>query len=277
MEFVKNLNAAKKNIRYLWDKRQSNLDAENEAASTLIVNGVKYAAFVDEGVLYCGPSRFVGYENNSLDKHSSNYLRHGNLTDKRLSEIFGSPPKPNSLLDSILVSACSDVGMTMSKKSRSYWWDSTLGDLLCLEPKPGDLPKTAVGKTRLAIIKQRIGQEKFRDAVRDHWNEKCAISSLDLLKVLQACHIKPWAESNEIEKVDHFNGLLLSPNLHTLFDGGLITIDSRGKVLVSRRLSRLQRKSLGLENIGVVNLEAGHEKYLRNHRRKFDKLNRSGD
>ena len=40
--------------------------------------------------------------------------------------------------------------------------------------------------------------------------------------ILIASHIKPWRVSNNNERLDVYNGLLLLPNLDKLFDKGYI-------------------------------------------------------
>jgi putative restriction endonuclease len=53
------------------------------------------------------------------------------------------------------------------------------------------------------------------------------------LPVLEAAHIRPYAEGGE-HRVD--NGLLLRRDLHTLFDRGYITVTPELKLEVSKRL-----------------------------------------
>ena len=42
-------------------------------------------------------------------------------------------------------------------------------------------------------------------------------------RLLIASHIKPWAASDDIEKIDSQNGFILSPLYDKLFDRGFIT------------------------------------------------------
>jgi predicted restriction endonuclease len=51
--------------------------------------------------------------------------------------------------------------------------------------------------------------------------------------VLRSGHIKPWAASDVQEKVDHFNGLLMIPNLDAVFNEGLISFRDDGRIIVS--------------------------------------------
>lgn len=83
------------------------------------------------------------------------------------------------------------------------------------------------------ITKHRLGQGAFRVAVTDAYNRRCAITGEKTLPVLEAAHIKPFAEDgpNSVN-----NGLLLKSDFHTLFDDGYITIDNDYRIDVSKRL-----------------------------------------
>ncbi len=70
---------------------------------------------------------------------------------------------------------------------------------------------------RDAIIKARIGQGGFMQKLIIKYG-KCRVCGMDDEKLLIASHIKPWAISNDKEKLDDNNGLLLCPNHDALFD-----------------------------------------------------------
>ena len=92
-------------------------------------------------------------------------------------------------------------------------------------------PEMMYGKS--VLMKVRLGQGAFRVLVTDAYNRKCAISGEKTLPVLEAAHIKPYAESGP-----HFisNSLLLRSDLHKLFDSGYLTITQNLKVEVSKRI-----------------------------------------
>lgn len=84
------------------------------------------------------------------------------------------------------------------------------------------------------LVAPRLGQRSFRALVTDAYNYRCAISKERTLPVLQAAHIRPYAEGGLHELS---NGLLLRSDLHTLFDQHYLTIDPHKKtLLVSRRI-----------------------------------------
>lgn len=82
-------------------------------------------------------------------------------------------------------------------------------------------------------VRHRLGQGGFRVAVTEAYGRRGAITAERILPVLQASHIKPYAESgpNRIE-----NGLLLRADLHILFDRGYLTVTTDHRVEASRRL-----------------------------------------
>lgn len=84
---------------------------------------------------------------------------------------------------------------------------------------------------RRAIVNARIGQGDFRDKLMRYWEKACAVTGCGLL--LKASHIKPWSCSNNEERLDEYNGLLLVPNLDSAFDAGIISFDPKGKILIS--------------------------------------------
>lgn len=83
------------------------------------------------------------------------------------------------------------------------------------------------------VTKHRIGQGAFRVAVADAYQRRCAITGEKTLPVLQAAHIKPYAQDGPHQVS---NGLLLKSDFHTLYDDGYITVDTDYRVNVSKRL-----------------------------------------
>lgn len=68
-----------------------------------------------------------------------------------------------------------------------------------------------------------------------NYDNKCAVSGLNLPELLVASHIIPWAE-NEKERLNPENGICLSSLYDSAFDQGLISFDDDYKMIVSTRL-----------------------------------------
>ncbi len=69
----------------------------------------------------------------------------------------------------------------------------------------------------------RRGQHQFRQKLMEAYQEQCAFTGYFGKEALEAAHIVPFcgADSNHIS-----NGLLLRADVHTLFDLGLIVVDT---------------------------------------------------
>ena len=69
--------------------------------------------------------------------------------------------------------------------------------------------------------------------VMDEYLRKCAITGEKTLPVLEAAHIQPYSE-NGPHKI--CNGIFMRSDLHTLFDGGYMTLTKEFNVEVSKRI-----------------------------------------
>jgi hypothetical protein len=82
------------------------------------------------------------------------------------------------------------------------------------------------------LAKSRRGQGKFRENVMKI--EKCCrVTRLTDSDFLIASHIKPWRHSDNRERLDGANGLMLTPNVDRLFDRGLISFSKSGELLIA--------------------------------------------
>jgi len=79
----------------------------------------------------------------------------------------------------------------------------------------------------------RIGQGTFKVMVTEAYHRRCAITGEKTLPVLEAAHIKPYAQ-NGPHMIN--NGLLLRKDVHALFDRGYMTINEELQIEVSKRI-----------------------------------------
>jgi putative restriction endonuclease len=137
------------------------------------------------------------------------------------------------------------------------------------ELQPGALvmgtPAPRYGEAML--IRPRLGQGSFRIMVTDAYGRACAVTGEHSLPVLEAAHIRPYADEGPHEVS---NGLLLRTDIHRLFDKGYVTISPDHRFLVSRRLKdeyengktyyalhgkSIQLPKLAADRPGAANLE----------------------
>ena len=124
---------------------------------------------------------------------------------------------------------------------------------------------------REATVRQRVGQNLFREGLLALWGGRCAITGLDAPELLRASHAKPWADSSDTERLDVFNGLLLAAHWDAAFDSGLITISTSGHVVPSAALSDSTIEVLRLTEDFCIRLQPQHEPYLSWHRERVFK------
>jgi putative restriction endonuclease len=83
------------------------------------------------------------------------------------------------------------------------------------------------------LIHPRLGQGVFRIAVTDVYQRRCAVTRERTLPILDAAHIRPYAEGGGHNVT---NGLLLRTDIHRLFDLGYVTVSTDGRFEVGKRL-----------------------------------------
>jgi hypothetical protein len=118
------------------------------------------------------------------------------------------------------------------------------------------------------IIKSRIGQSAFKKALLTI-EKKCRLCGVRDERFLVASHIKPWSESNNQERLDVNNGLLLCPNHDALFDKRYISFDETGKVMVKKSLDATTKMFLNISDNMRINLDERQQIYMKWHREKF--------
>ena len=122
---------------------------------------------------------------------------------------------------------------------------------------------------RRGLVTSRVGQGWYRQEILKKWGNKCSITGCSLTEILISSHIKGWSESNEDERLDPNNGILLSPNIDSLFDKHLISFQDNGSIMISDKVSKEDLDYLGISNSVKLKVDDGMKKYLSHHRNRF--------
>lgn len=126
--------------------------------------------------------------------------------------------------------------------------------------------KTEIGTTeKQQLVSARIGQGFFRQQLINLWG-CCAVTGCDDISLLRASHIKPWRASSDEERLNKYNGVLLSPTLDALFDKGLISFENNGKIIISESLSNENMERLGIHFKMQISTIKKHHSFLKWHR-----------
>lgn len=137
------------------------------------------------------------------------------------------------------------------------------------------LQRTDIGPTvKKTLLNARRGQGVFRVNL-EQIERKCRLTGVLDRRHLRASHIKPWCICDDREKLDGFNGLLLSPHVDHLFSRGYVSFADFGDLLVSKELNKAVLESWGIalpRNVGRFSQEQC--RYLEYHRTHvFEKSN----
>lgn len=114
------------------------------------------------------------------------------------------------------------------------------------------------GRDVIREIKTRVNQSVFREMVLSNYDNKCAITGIDIYQLLAASHIIPWAK-NKSERLNPENGICLSPLYDKAFDKGLIGIRTDCKIILSKNLKAKENNQFykdyfaSVENLKISN------------------------
>ena len=98
-----------------------------------------------------------------------------------------------------------------------------------------------IGEDRNRTVKTRINQSFFRQMILNNYKCRCAICNLNIQELLIAGHIVPWSLEKK-ERLNPQNGICLCSLHDKAFDRGLIGIDTDYKVVISEKLSHMEKE-----------------------------------
>jgi predicted restriction endonuclease len=158
----------------------------------------------------------------AVDQHVEYYRQLGTGSDqpgvRRIAERFRKIINDSAARDS--------EGLTRDQR-KLFQKELSTGDFDAAD-------ETDARRRTVAAIVQRQGQAEFRQKLLRAYDNRCAITGCSVPLILDAAHIKPYRgpTTNHVQ-----NGLLLRTDLHTLFDVGLLAIDtSTMSIVIALRL-----------------------------------------
>lgn len=153
---------------------------------------------------------------------------------------------------------------------RFFEYLSAVDESLMFKKDMQEIQQMAITATEKEILtKARIGQGRYRKGLMDLWNGVCSVTAYPDCQFLIASHIKPWHAATSLERLDPFNGLLLTPNLDKAFDSGFISFDpnKNGRIVFSDAL--YEPPLLGItEDMHLTHLDSKTAEYLEYHMSK---------
>ena len=126
MRLVESIDEIHANMDTLDSYLSDESNPEYSYAVNLIKKGICFLADKKSGHYRFYPSRFIGYKENTMNRHESNQERDGRVTNVALSKIIGSQYAPDDDMDREYRAYCVSLGFKPSEKgafgvARKYW------------------------------------------------------------------------------------------------------------------------------------------------------------
>ncbi|KDM91193.1 HNH endonuclease [Photobacterium galatheae] len=118
---------------------------------------------------------------------------------------------------------------------------------------------------------RHVGQEYFKQEVSKVCGGQCVVTGVKdhVPSIMIGSHIKPWSLSDDDEKLDGNNGLLLSPHTDKLFDRYLIIFSEDGKIIIAPELDVAVLAQWGIDVQKAYSISPQQQVYMKHHREEF--------
>ena len=141
-----------------------------------------------------------------------------------------------------------------------------------------DIQELPQGREKEVLVRQRVNQQFFRDAVLTAYLNQCCITGIANTPLLEACHISGWAD-DENNRTNPKNGLCMTPTFHRAYDKYLIAITPDYEIVISEQMiertkdEQTQRYLAGLQHKKILMPEkfAPDVEFLAKHHESYIK------
>lgn len=146
MRLINNKNQLINNIDTLEGYLTEGDEYAVNKAKSLVKRGTCFVAYKIDKELRFAPSRFIGYIDNKLDKHSASDEKNGNETNKVIIKILKAKPLTNDKLNDQYLEYCNRLGIQPSEKGsfgapRKFWLLEIDHDFESNEDLIGEFPE----------------------------------------------------------------------------------------------------------------------------------------
>lgn len=209
------------------------------------------------------PSLKSYFERLGLTYDSKKDVIYNNIT---LRDWKNSVPELSSWSNEVFMSFCEWLKKNNKKIEGHKLKDEYYNSAKEVEDKIEKLNLQGIDKE--AVVRIRVNQGVFKEQLLCRYSH-CCLCNVTQKDFLIASHIKPWKDSDENERLDIDNGLLLCPNHDKAFDRGYISFDDNGLIIISDELDDKNRVFLNLRQDMSIKLTDGNREYLKYHRKNI--------
>jgi hypothetical protein len=250
--------------------------SDNRRARRLVVHPGFYRAppalAAIRGVFF---DRRLGEEPEAYYTHSSNYgtfpkrMRHGpDPVEFGISVHVPTTEALRSVIDVLVENephALRGDGVLRNGGAPVFTTPNPVDDIDRARVHLESVPETE----RRALVLARVGQGRFRADLIAYWGACAVTDGVRDTRLVRASHILPWSLASDAQRLDVFNGLLLSPAYDHCFDLGLIGFDDAGNILATGGKTGFAMLALlGIKSSARLSkVDARHLPYLAAHRK----------
>lgn len=126
MELITNRKQLIANIETLERYLTNGNEFEKRKALSLVKQGICFVTYKVGDETRFAPSRFIGYIDNTIDKHLANNTKHGTFTNGAIKSILNDEPFRNDELEKKYFEYCARLGIYPNRRApfdadRKFW------------------------------------------------------------------------------------------------------------------------------------------------------------
>tara|TARA_R110000868_G_scaffold186762_5_gene429246 strand:+ start:1482 stop:2225 length:744 start_codon:yes stop_codon:yes gene_type:complete len=233
MEFVKLPYQIEDNLRQLESHLIHGNKEEQKEARLLLKRGTCYVCYEKENEIRFAPSRFVGYINNTLNKHNlgkDTGVVHGSYTNAAINKAFKTSLIINEVLNEQLIIYCNSFGVNVDNKNHKFWMHNSVSKFKKLIKKKKGYKE---GSISYRMHRKRERNRKLVKDAKDAFREKhgklfCEACTFDFhkkygergLDYIEAHHTIPISQMEPNEKTNIEDLVMLCANCHRMIHRG---------------------------------------------------------
>lgn len=203
----------------------------------LVRRGWNFIPYQVEREWRFAPSRYIGYTNNSREKHQQNKDKDGGKTDVAISGVLRHKRKPNKKMSDQFHKFAKRFKIKLDDKERKFWTYS--GGKIdhaseLEEAHPEELPKNdfdgkVEGAKMTELVKRFERNPQLRDECVQEHGYKCKVCRFDFCATygqigqgfIHVHHLRPLASIGDAHEVNPVDDLVpVCPNCHAMLHRG---------------------------------------------------------
>ena len=221
-----------KNLDKIEEYLSNNTDEVYDTMAEYIDRGRVFISYIVDGETHFAPSRFIGYQNNTLIKHRKNKKKDGKETTPEISRIIGSKNQFYKKTEDAYLAFCEDLGVEASKNKRTYWiLEDDISDELTTPPL-----KEGARKIRTHLVRERNrkavyeAKRLFKSAHNGKlFCEVCGFNFVDKYgKIgegfIEAHHKIAFSKTDGVHEIKPKDFAMVCSNCHSMLHRGDISI-----------------------------------------------------